>query len=57
MKRSDLCDYSDTNIHFKATITVSNTEAASSAVNNTNIKVIFKNGAPFNTCITEIKNT
>ena len=41
MKRSNLCDYSDAYIRLKATVTVSNTEGASSAPNNINIKVIF----------------
>ena len=34
-----------------------NTTAAGAAVNNTNKKVIFKNCAPFASCITEINNT
>ena len=41
MKRSNLCDYSDAYIRLKATVTVSNTEGASSVPNNINIKVIF----------------
>ena len=38
MIRSNLCDYSDAYILFKGTITVQNTAAAGSAVNNTNKK-------------------
>ena len=44
-------------IIFKGTVTVSNTETAGAAVNNTNKTVIFKNCAPFINCITEIYNT
>ena len=56
MIRSNLCDYSDTYIHVKATIIVQNTVAAAVPVNNTNKKVIFKNCAPFTNCISEINN-
>ena len=31
-------------------------EAADATINNTNKKVIFKNCAPFTSCITEINN-
>ena len=55
--RSSLCDYSDTYILVKGTVTVPNTAAAGAAVNNTNKKVVFKNCAPFTDCITEINNT
>ena len=57
MIRSSLCDYSDAYMLVKETITVPNTAAASAAVNNTNKKVIFKNCAPFTSCITKITNT
>ena len=57
MIRSNLCDYSDAYILFKRNITVANTEAAGSAVNNTNKKIIFKNCAPFTDCITAINHT
>ena len=50
-------DYSGAYIHVKATITVTNTVAAATPVNNTNEKVIFKNCAPFTNCISEINNT
>ena len=57
MARSNLCDYIDSYILVKGTITVPNTEAAGIAVNNTIKKIIFKNCAPFTDCITEINNT
>ena len=55
--RTGLCDYSDAYILVKGTVTVSNALAQSTDVNNTNKKAIFKNCAPFVSCITEIKNT
>ena len=57
MLKSSLCDYSDAYILVKGTISVNNTVATGSAVNNTNKKVIFKNCAPFTNCISEINNT
>ena len=42
---SSLCDYSDTYILVKGSITVNNTAAADADANNTNKKVIFKNCA------------
>ena len=57
MLKSSLCDYSDAYILVKGTITVNNTAAAGAAANNTNKKVIFKNCAPFTSCISEINNT
>ena len=53
----NVCDYSDVYLHVKGTVTVPNTTGASSAVNNTNKKVIFIDCAPFSTWITEIYNT
>ena len=55
MLRSNLCDYSDAYIFVKVNVTVNNTAAA--AANNTNKKVIFKNCAPFTSCISKINNT
>ena len=55
--RSSLCDYRDAYILVKGNITVNNTAADSTAANNTNKKVIFKNCAPFTTCISKINNT
>ena len=57
MLKSSLCDYSDAYIFVKRTISVNNTAAAGAAVNNGDKKVIFKNGAPFTNCISEINNT
>ena len=57
MLRSSLCDYSDAYILVKGNIIVNNTAAAGAAANNTNKKVIFKNCAPFTSCISKINNT
>ena len=57
MLKSSLCDYSDTYILVKGTISVNNTAAQGAAANNTNKKVIFKNCAPFTNCISEIEIT
>ena len=57
MLRSSLCDYSDAYILFKENITVNNTAAGGAAANNTNKKVMFKNRAPFASCISKINNT
>ena len=57
MLRSSLCDYSDAYILVKGNITVNNTAAGGAAANNTNKKVIFKNCAPFTSCISKINNT
>ena len=56
MIRSNLCDYCDSYILARGTITVPNTAAAGAAVNNTH-KKIFINCAPFTDCKTEINNT
>ena len=57
MLKSSLCDYSDTYILVKGTISVTNTATAGAAANNINKKVIFKNCAPFTNCISKINNT
>ena len=57
MQKSSLCDYSDAYILVKVPITVNNTAAADTDVNNTNKKVIFENCSPFTNCISEINNT
>ena len=57
MLRSSLCDYSDAYILAKGTKTVANTAAAGQAANNVDKKVIFKNCAPFPSCINRINNT
>ena len=56
MLRSSLCDYSDPYILVKGNIAVNNTAADGAAANNTNKKVIFKNCAPFTSCISKINN-
>ena len=53
--RSNLCDYVDTYMHAKTTITVLNTAAAAAPVNKTNKRVIFKNCTPFTSCVSEMK--
>ena len=57
MLRASLCDYSDAYILVKGTITVNNTAAADADAINTNKEVIFKNCAPFTSCISDINNT
>ena len=54
--RSSLSDYSDAYILVKGTVTVPNTTAAGTAVNNTNKKAIFKKFPSFTYCINEINN-
>ena len=54
MLRSCLCDYGDAYILAKGNITVNNTPSAGAAANNTDKKVIFKNCAPFTSCISKI---
>ena len=54
--KSSLCNYSDTYILAKGTITVNNTGTAA-APTNRNKKVIFQNCALFTNCISEISNT
>ena len=58
MLKSSLCDYSDAYILIKGNITVNNTAAAGGvAANDINKKLIFKNCAPFTSCISKINNT
>ena len=52
MLRPDLCNYSDECIVVKGEITVKGTDNA----NKRNKKVIFKNNAPFRSCISKINN-
>ena len=56
MLKSSLCPYSDAHILVKGNITVNNIAGAGAAANNTNKKVIFKNCAPFTSCIDKINN-
>ena len=55
--KSSLCGYSDACILVKGTIAISNMTAAQAIVNNTYKKVILKNCASLNDCITESNNT
>ena len=57
MLKSSLRGYSDAYILVKGTISVTNTAGSDADANNTNIKVIFKNCAPFQKYKTEINNT
>ena len=57
MIRSSLCDYSDAQIHIKATTTIQKTAGQGAAVNDTNRKIVFKNCAPFTKCVSAINNT
>ena len=54
MLRSSLCHYSDGNILVSGTITVA---ALAADGGNNNIKVVFKNCAPFTNCISGINST
>ena len=56
MLKSSLCDCNNAYIPVKGNITVNNTATADANANNTNKKVIFKNCAPFTSCIKEINN-
>ena len=53
MLASDLCDYSDAYIVVKDRINVKATENTEVGQKN----VVFKNNAPFRSCITKIKST
>lgn len=57
MLKQSLCDYKDAYILVKETKTIANTAAADVDANDTNIKVIFSNCAPFRKSIAEIKST
>ena len=51
--RSDLCDHSDAYIVVEGKITVE----GNSVVKTRNKKLIFKDNAPFRSCISKINNT
>ena len=57
MMRSNLSDYRDAYIHVKGTETISDTSEQGADPNNRNKKVMFKNCAPFTSCINQINNT
>ena len=55
MLKSRLCNYKDTYLFVKRTISVTN--AAGNIANSEDKKVVFKTCAPFTDCINEINNT
>ena len=57
MLKSSLCCYSNAYIPIKGATSAANTAAADTDANNTNIKVIFTNCAPFEKCTAEINST
>ena len=59
MLRSNLCDYADSYILVKGTITITGAEANADArqADETDKGVTFKNRAPFTKCISRIDNT
>ena len=59
MLKSSLCDYSDTYILVKGTITITGAgdDAAARQADEKDKGVVFKNCAPFTNCISEINNT
>ena len=59
MLKSSVCHYSDAYIFVKERITITGTRAdiASRQADKRNKRVIFKNGAPFINCKSEINNT
>ena len=59
MLKSSLCDYADTYILVKGTITITGAgdDAAARRADERNKGVIFKNCAPFTKCISRINNT
>ena len=57
MLESSLCNYSDTYILVKGTISIANTAAQGANINNSNKKIILKNCASFNCFISEINST
>ena len=57
MLSSSICDYSESYILVKGTLTVRNITAQGQASNAVNKKVIFKNCALFNIYISRINNT
>ena len=59
MLRSNLCDYADSYIHVKGTITITGVgnDAAARRPDERNKGVTFKNCAPFTKSISRINNT
>ena len=59
MLMTTLCDYSDTYVLVRGTITITGVgnDDAVRQVDERNKRAIFKNCAPFTNCISEINNT
>ena len=59
MLRSNLCDYADSFILVKGTITITGAgdDAAARRADERNNRVTFKNCAPFTKCISRVNNT
>ena len=59
MLKSGLCDYSDTYIIVKGTVTITGAvvDAVARQADKRNKGVVFKNCAPFTNCKSEINNT
>ena len=59
MLRSNLCDYADSYILVKGTITIigAGDDAAARRADERNKRVTFKNCAPFTKCLSRINNT
>ena len=59
MLRSNLCDYADAYILVKGTIAITGAEDddAAKQLDERNKGVLFKNCAPFTTCLSRINNT
>ena len=59
MLKSGLCDYSDTYIIVKETVTITGAvaDAIARQADKRNKDVVFKNCAPFTNCKSEINNT
>ena len=55
--KRQVCDHSDAYILVKGTITVANTAVQGQVNNGANKKVIFKNCAPFTSCVSRINDT
>ena len=56
MLKSNFCDYSNAYMAVKGTIKVPNT-GTTTALNNRNKEVVFKDCAPFTNCTCKINNT
>ena len=57
MLKSRLCNYKDTYLFVKRTISITNPAGAENIANSEDRKVVFKTCAPFTDCINERNNT